>query len=151
MAKKKSSPKKVTLKKVKPPARKAAGKPVAKAASAKKGAAKVPAKTSKRAAASPPAAQKSNSTADSLGRPLVTMEEKLYLLFHEDHEARSVFEFLQVQTVGDLIRLSPEEIIRVLTAPVRRTINRIRQRLAEKNRALQGDEEFTRQHQAKLQ
>lgn len=72
------------------------------------------------------------------------------MLFHEDYEARQVFEFLRVETVGDLIQISAEEIIRVLTAPVRRTISRIRQRLAEKNRSLQGDEEFTRQHQAKL-
>lgn len=86
----------------------------------------------------------------SLGRPLVTAEEKLYMLFREDYEARQVFEFLRVESVGDLVKLSAEEIVRVLTAPVRRTINRIRQRLAEKNRSLQGDEAYTREHQAKL-
>ncbi|QDU27829.1 hypothetical protein ETAA8_29200 [Anatilimnocola aggregata] len=82
----------------------------------------------------------------TLGRPLVTAEEKLYMLFKEDYEARQVFEFLRVDSVGDLEKLSPEEIIRVLTAPVRRTVHRIRQRLAEKNRALQGDIEFALQH-----
>ncbi len=86
----------------------------------------------------------------SLGRPLVTAEEKLYLLFREDYEARQVFEFLRVESVGDLVKLSAEEVVRVLTAPLRRTINRIRQRLAEKNRSLQGDEAYTREHQAKL-
>src|SRR5688572_20919736 len=30
----------------------------------------------------------------SLGRPTVTAEEKLFMLFHEDYEARQVFEFL---------------------------------------------------------
>lgn len=153
--------KKVPVKKVKP----AAKKPAAKAAAAKKppskgkpvkGAlAKKAIPTEKPAAAkvkksSPSLKRESSATDSSLGRPLVTMEEKLYMLFHEDYEARQVFEFLRVETVGDLIQISAEEIIRVLTAPVRRTVNRIRQRLAEKNRSLQGDEEFTRQHQSKL-
>ncbi|WP_425618855.1 hypothetical protein NA78x_002571 [Anatilimnocola sp. NA78] len=91
-------------------------------------------------------AKKSVAKAPSLGRPLVTAEEKLYLLFKEDYEARQVFEFLRVDSVGDLEKLSAEEIIRVLTAPVRRTVYRIRERLAEKNRSLQGDIEFALQH-----
>lgn len=150
--------KKVPVKKVKPTAK----KPAAKTAAAKKPApakgkpvkaapAKKTASTAKPTAvrnASP--SKKAVDSDASLGRPLVTVDEKLYMLFHEDYEARQVFEFLRVETVGDLIQISAEEIIRVLTAPVRRTISRIRQRLAEKNRSLQGDEEFTRQHQAKL-
>jgi hypothetical protein len=149
--------KKVPVKKVKP----AAKKPAAKKAATKKAA---PAKSKVVAAtpvkkkvvvgkSAPPkkTPPKREPAPDStLGRPLVTMEEKLYMLFHEDYESRQVFEFLRVDTVGDLIKLSAEEIVRILTAPVRRTINRIRQRLAEKNRSLQGDEEFTRQHQAKI-
>jgi hypothetical protein len=147
--------KKVAVKKVKPTKRPAAKqtKPAAKSAGKSKPAAKAAAK-SKASAKTKPAAKTTAPKvppSESLGRPLVTQEEKLYMLFHEDYEARQVFEFLRVETVGDLIQLSAEEIVRVLTAPVRRTINRIRQRLAEKNRSLQGDEEFTRQHQAKIQ
>ncbi len=148
--------KKVPVKKIKPAAKKPAAKPTAKKPTPIKGkpqAAKKKAAPVARSAAKKPSspAKKDSSAPDSsLGRPLVTMEEKLYMLFHEDYEARQVFEFLRVETVGDLIQISAEEIIRVLTAPVRRTVNRIRQRLAEKNRSLQGDEEFTRQHQAKV-
>jgi hypothetical protein len=151
--------KKLVLKKVKPPK-----KAVKKSATVTKTVAKKPAKPLKAAAkpaakssAKPTAAPKSapapapSIDGGSLGRPLVTQEEKLYMLFHEDYEARQVFEFLQVETVADLERHSHEEIIRVLTAPVRRTVQRIRQRLAEKNRSLLGDEEFTRQHKARLQ
>jgi hypothetical protein len=82
----------------------------------------------------------------SLGRPLVTAEEKLYLLFKEDYEARQVFEFLRVESVGDLERYSPEEIVKILSAPVRTTVQRIRRRLAEKKRALQGDQAFALEH-----
>jgi len=144
--------KKVTLKKVKPPAKAVkkvakSSKPVAKAA-AKKAA---PAKGGKKSAAPAPAKKPAEPETPSLGRPLVTQEEKLYMLFHEDYEARQVFEFLRVETVADLEALSPDDIIKVLTAPVRRTVQRIRQRLAEKNRSLAGDEEFTRQHKARLQ
>jgi hypothetical protein len=151
--------KKVAVKKVKPTKRPAAktskptkpAKPAAKSAAKSKPVAK--GKVAAQAKSAPVAARSAAAKASvsgSLGRPLVTQEEKLYMLFHEDYEARSVFEFLRVETVGDLIQLSAEEIVRVLTAPVRRTVNRIRQRLAEKNRSLLGDEEFTRQHQAKL-
>ncbi|MFN0016762.1 MAG: hypothetical protein ACKVP0_00800 [Pirellulaceae bacterium] len=78
----------------------------------------------------------------SLGRPLVTNEEKLYMLFHEDYEARQVFEFLRVETVKDLEQFSPEQIVRLLSKPIRTTVDHIRQRLAEKNRHLLGDIEF---------
>ena len=142
--------KKVTLKKVKPPA-----KSVKKAGKTAKPAAKKPlARPTKKASAKPapaaPAKKAAPPDEPPLGRPLVTQEEKLYMLFHEDYEARQVFEFLRVETVADLEKLSPDDIIKVLTAPVRRTVQRIRQRLAEKNRSLLGDEEFTRQHKAKI-
>jgi hypothetical protein len=140
--------KKVPLKKVKPPAKLAkkaakSSKPAAKASAKKAARAKVAKKSA-------PARQVAEPESPSLGRPLVTQEEKLYMLFHEDYEARQVFEFLRVETVADLEKLSPDDIVKVLTAPVRRTVQRIRQRLAEKNRSLLGDEEFTRQHKAKL-
>lgn len=151
--------KKVPVKKVKPTAKKAAPKkaPAKKTAPAKSKAA--PAKSAKSAPtksgsakAAPPAPPPKPTMPPeaSLGRPLVTQEEKLYMLFHDDYEARQVFEFLRVETVADLVQLSQEEIIKVLTAPVRRTVQRIRQRLAEKNRSLMGDEDFTRQHKSKL-
>ena len=154
--------KKVPVKKVKPTAKKPVAKPAKKAPPKKvapKGKA-APAKVSAKAATKSAAAKATPAKAPppkltfppevSLGRPLVTQEEKLYMLFHDDYEARQVFEFLRVQTVADLVQLSQEEIIKVLTAPVRRTIQRIRQRLAEKNRSLVGDEDFTRQHKSKL-
>jgi len=82
----------------------------------------------------------------SLGRPTVTAEEKLFMLFHEDYEARQVFEFLRAETVGDLEQHSPQDIIHRLSRPIRETVDRIRTRLAERNRCLAGDEEFAAEH-----
>jgi hypothetical protein len=81
----------------------------------------------------------------SLGRPLVTNEELLYMLFKEDYEARQVFEFLNVQTVKDLEQFSPEQIVRILSKPIRNTVDHIRQKLAAKNRHLLDDLEYARQ------
>ncbi len=86
-----------------------------------------------------------------LGRPKVTVDEELDLLFHDDFQARQVFAFLRVKTVGELERLGPQEIIDRLTAPTVATVERIRRRLAEKNRALSGDEAFAAAHAATLQ
>jgi len=82
----------------------------------------------------------------SLGRPTVTAEEKLFMLFHEDYEARQVFQFLRAETVGDLEQHSPQEIIHRLSRPIRETVDRIRTRLAERNRCLAGDAEFAADH-----
>jgi hypothetical protein len=82
----------------------------------------------------------------ALGRPTVTAEEKLFMLFHEDYEARQVFEFLQAETVGDLEQHTPQEIIHRLSRPIRETVDRIRRRLAERNRCLAGDEPFAAEH-----
>ena len=105
---------------------------------------KKPIKRSK-AAAKKPAARKTKPKVPSLGRPLVTNEEKLYMLFHEDYEARQVFEFLRVETVKDLEQYSPEQIVRLLSKPVRTTVDHIRQRLAGKNRHLLDDVEYAAQ------
>src|SRR4051794_9978378 len=78
----------------------------------------------------------------SLGRPTVTAEEKLFMLFHEDYEARQVFEFLRAETVGDLEKFAPQEIIHRLSRPIREMVDRIRTKLAERNRCLAGDEAF---------
>src|SRR5437773_413524 len=82
----------------------------------------------------------------SLGRPTVTSEEKLFMLFHEDYEARQVFQFLRAEIVADLEKFSPQEIIHRLSRPIRETVDRIRIRLAERNRCLAGDEEFAAGH-----
>jgi hypothetical protein len=78
----------------------------------------------------------------SLGRPLVTQEEKLYMLFKEDYHARQIFEFLRVQTVKELEQFSPSQIVRILSKPLTNTVERIRQRLAEMKRSLREDETF---------
>jgi hypothetical protein len=114
MAKKTAKPKKKS-------AKKAAKKPVVK----------------KKAAKARPA-----SAEETLGRPKVTADEKLYWLFHDDFEARQVFEFLRVETVRELEEYTPQEIVRRLTQPVRNTIENIRKALALKNRHLKGDLEF---------
>jgi hypothetical protein len=78
----------------------------------------------------------------SLGRPTVTAEEKLFMLFHEDYEARQVFEFLRAETVADLEKFTPQEIIHKLSRPIRETVDRIRTKLADRNRCLADDEAF---------
>src|SRR5438105_44104 len=82
----------------------------------------------------------------SLGRPTVTAEEKLFMLFHEDYEARQVFQFLRAETVADLEQFSPHDIIHRLSRPIRETVDRIRTRLAARNRCLAGDKEFAAEH-----
>ncbi|HMC10130.1 MAG TPA: hypothetical protein VKH44_02525 [Pirellulaceae bacterium] len=82
----------------------------------------------------------------SLGRPTVTAEEKLFMLFHEDYEARQVFEFLRAETVADLEQHSPQDIIHRLSRPIRETVDRIRKKLADRNRCLAGDQEFAAKH-----
>jgi hypothetical protein len=86
--------------------------------------------------------KKSKPKEPTLGRPLVTNEEKLYMLFKEDYHARQIFEFLRVETVKDLEQFSPEQIVRLLSKPIRTTVDRIRQKLAEKNRHLLEDLEY---------
>lgn len=73
---------------------------------------------------------------------MVTGEEKLFLLFKENYHARQIFEFLRVETVKDLEQYSPDEIVKILSKPIRETVRQIRLKLAEKNRYLSGDEEF---------
>ena len=93
-----------------------------------------------------PARKKPARKRIALGRPTVTAEEKLFMLFHGDYEARQVFEFLRAETVADLEQFSPQEIIHRLSRPIRETVDRIRQRLADRNRCLAGDEEFAAEH-----
>ena len=129
MAKKKIAAKSATKKK---PAKKAAKKAV-------------PGKTArKKKAAAKPTAE------ESLGRPKVTADEKLYWLFREDFHARQVFEFLRVETLRELEEFSPQEIVRRLTQPVRDTVENIRKALATKNRHLKGDLAFALEYKAEI-
>lgn len=83
----------------------------------------------------------------SLGRPKVTGEELLFLLFKEDYHAREVFNFLKVERVKELEQYSPQQIVEILSRPVTETVKRIRLKLAAKNRCLAGDEAFAAEHQ----
>jgi hypothetical protein len=95
-----------------------------------------------RKAAKKQAKKKKAAKKISLGRPTVTAEEKLFMLFHDDYHARQIFEFLRAETVADLEQFSPQDIIYRLSRPIRETVDRIRGKLAERNRCLAGDEQF---------
>ena len=82
----------------------------------------------------------------SLGRPLVTQEEKLYMLFKDDYHARQIFEFLRVNTLKELEELSPQQIVRRVSKPVFDTVDRIRQTLAEMKRSLRDDEAYAKEY-----
>jgi DNA mismatch repair ATPase MutL len=82
----------------------------------------------------------------SLGRPLVTQEEKLYMLFQHDYHARQIFEFLRVNTLKELEELSPQQIVRRVSKPVFDTVDRIRQKLAEMKRSLRDDEAYAQEY-----
>ena len=86
----------------------------------------------------------------SLGRPLVTQEEKLYMLFKDDYHARQIFEFLRVDTLKELEELSPQQIVRRLSKPVFDTVDRIRAKLAEMKRSLRDDEAFAAEYREEL-
>lgn len=96
----------------------------------------------KAAAASPVSVDASANPEISLGRPLVTQEEKLYMLFHDDYQARQVFEFLRVENVKELEQFSQQQIVHMMSKPLRMTVDRIRQRLAQYKRSLKDDEQF---------
>ena len=107
------------------------------------------AKTSPKRTIPKPSVPESNSTDSaastaevSLGRPLVTQEEKLYMLFHDDYQARQVFEFLRVDIIKELEQFSPQQIVHMMSKPLRMTVDRIRQRLAQYKRSLKDDEQF---------
>jgi hypothetical protein len=106
----------------------------------RKGARVVPRK--KKAAVARPAI----APAPTIGRPKVTGEELLYMLFKEDYHARQIFEFLRVEKLKELEMYSAAEILRRLSHPIKETVERIRRSLAEHNRHLAGDEEFVRTH-----
>lgn len=145
MPKKKPAAKPVK-KVVKKPVKAAAKKPKKKGPPKKKS---TPVRRSavKKATASSPAksaapAAEPPKTEVSLGRPMVTQEEKLYMLFHDDYQCRQVFEFLRVETVKELEQFTPHQIVHLMSRPIRLTVDRIRQRLAQFQRSLKDDEQF---------
>ena len=103
--------------------------------------------TKKSSATRKPAARKAAKEPEvSLGRPLVTQEEKLYMLFKDDYHARQIFEFLRVNTLKELEELSPQQIVRRVSKPVFDTVDRIRQTLAEMKRSLRDDEAYAKEY-----
>lgn len=141
-------PKQPTAKKTPAGARAAAAKKPRGTRAAQRPAAKTGRSTGKRKAAPRRPVRKTVSPpapAPSLGRPTVTGEEKLYLLFKEDYHARQIFEFLGVETVKELERFSAKEIVRRLSQPITKTVDRIRRKLAEKKRCLLNDEAYALQ------
>jgi hypothetical protein len=124
------------------PATATASKAAAKPAGNKQSAAAV--QTSRQAAGA--AAAVAAAAATSLGRPQIAADEPLFMLFREDFHARQIFEYLRVQTVRELERHQAREIVKQLTRPVVESVERIRLKLAEKNRCLSGDEEYLREY-----
>lgn len=124
--------KKKTVKKSAPRAAKRGTKASAAKPAAGKAKKKAPAKKSAAKAKKKP----------SLPRPTITGEEKLFLLFKDDYHARQIFDFLRVETVRELEEFPADVIFKRLTRPMSESVERIRRRLAEKNRYLSGDEEY---------
>jgi hypothetical protein len=121
----------------------AKGKKARPAAGKKQPAKKKPAVKAKKSTAQKSTAQKSKAQKPpSLGRPTVSQEEKLFLLFREDFHARQIFEFLRAETVRDLEQFSAEEIVRRLSQPIRQSVQRIRIKLAQHHRCLRDDQAF---------
>lgn len=119
---------------------------MAKKRLAKTTASKKPATKKKPAPIKKTAVKKAKAKPPSLGRPTVSLEEKLFLLFKEDYHARQIFEFLRAETVRDLEELTPEEIVKRLSQPIRQSVQRIRLKLAAHNRCLRDDQEFALEH-----
>lgn len=111
---------------------------------AKKKLPKAPKKPAKKKTAAK--TRKAKTKTASLGRPTVSQEEKLFLLFREDYHARQIFEFLRAETVRDLEQFTPEEIVRRLSQPIRQSVQRIRLKLAQHNRCLRDDQAFALEH-----
>ena len=82
-----------------------------------------------------------------LGRPKISGDEKLFLLFKDNYHARQIFEFLHVETLKELEQHSPEDIVKRLKHPIEETVRRIREKLAEYNRCLRGDEAYASNYQ----
>jgi hypothetical protein len=116
-------------------------KPVARAvkkkAAGKRAVKKKPAAKRKTAAVKKPRASRKR-----LGRPKVTADARLDVLFQKDYQAREVFAFLRVETIRELEEHAPQAIIEQMTRPLVQTVDRIRKALALNNRCLARDDKF---------
>ena len=111
---------------------------------ARKGKARMPASRPRTAPVVVPAIE----SPPTLGRPKVTGDEDLDMLFKEDYHARQIFKFLNVTTLKQLEQFSAGEILRRLSRPIKETVDRVRGFLATCNRCLEGDQEFALDHKA---
>ena len=100
------------------------------------------AKPARKPAKKPAAKKRSAKKKRRLPRPTITGEEKLFLLFKDDYHARQIFDFLRMETVHDLEQFTPDDIFKRLTRPMSESVERIRRRLADRNRYLSGDEDY---------
>jgi hypothetical protein len=133
------------------------------AKTAKKVARKVARKAAKKAATRPPtrptkeAAARRSAAGRAAAHKAKTVKKKriakssdnnqLHLLFKTDKQCRDCFEFLHVQTLEELQRLGPREIVDFLSVPFMRAVERMRSRLAEIGTCLAGDESFLLRYQ----
>lgn len=88
--------------------------------------------------------------ARSLGRPRLSADAKLDLVFQKDYQAREIFSFLRVETIRELERFGPDEIIERLAGPMIQTVGRIRKVLALSNRCLSYDRDFALDFQMRV-
>jgi hypothetical protein len=95
-----------------------------------------------------PAPSAKNKAPAPVGRPKIPGDADLDLVFKEDYEARQCFKFLGVHSVWELERIGPDELLDILAQPVKRLVDRIRQKLAQNNRFLAGDRDFVRLYHA---
>lgn len=128
-------------------AKKTTPKSKSKARPTKKATSSIKRTGAKKASAKKP--RKGSSQEPALGRPKVTGEELLFMLFKEDYHARQIFDFLRVEKVRDLEQYSPQQIVKLLSRPITETVERIRRKLAEKNRCLRDDAEFAAEQKTK--
>ena len=122
-------------------------KSVKKKATAKKKTAK---KSSSKKAAKKAKAKKRGGKSQSLGRPRVSLDGRLDLLFQKDYQSREVFDYLRLTTVRELQEFTPDEIIQKLAGPLYQTVQRIRKTMALCNRSLSGDQKFALEFKERL-
>lgn len=101
-------------------------------------------KTTAKPASTTSAAKKKKT--QSLGRPLIPVGAPLDVVFDTDAEAKEAFRLLEIETVSQLVKFTPDELVQHLTSPAKLTVGRIRRALATHNRALAGDETFVLQY-----
>ncbi len=77
-----------------------------------------------------------------LGRSKIPADAPLEMVFQNDPEACQAFAYLGIETVRELQKFDPDELVMRLTSPVKLTVGRIRRMLAVNNRCLDGDERF---------